>query len=85
MEILNIQPKGVCCRNITIEHEDGVIKTVTFLGGCQGNAQGVARLLIGRKLDEVSKLLEGIKCRGSRNGDSSCPDQLAQGIKEYLG
>lgn len=85
METINIQPQGVCCRNITIEHENGIIKNVTFLGGCQGNTQGVARLLIGRKLDEVANLLEGIRCRGSRNGDSSCPDQLSKGIKSYLG
>jgi hypothetical protein len=51
MAEIKIQPKGVCCREVIIQHEDGLIKEVKFIGGCAGNTQGVARLLVGRRLD----------------------------------
>lgn len=85
MEEIRIQPQGVCCREVIILHEDHIIKEVRFIGGCAGNTQGVAKLLVGRKLEEASELLLGIKCRGSRTGETSCPDQLAKGIKAKLG
>jgi len=84
MEKVIITPKNVCSRQIEVEHEDGIIKHVKFIGGCQGNTQGVAVLLEGRKIDEIIPLLEGIKCRGSRTGETSCPAQLAEGLKEAL-
>ena len=84
MERVIITPKNVCSRQIEVEHEDGIIKHVKFIGGCQGNTQGVAVLLEGRKIDEIIPLLEGIKCRGSRTGETSCPAQLAEGLKEAL-
>lgn len=84
MEKTTITPKNVCSRQIIVEHEDGVIKHVTFIGGCPGNTQGVAALLVGRKIDEIIPLLEGIKCPGSRTHDTSCPAQLALGLKEAL-
>ena len=84
METVTIAPKNVCSRQIIVDHEDGVIKHVTFIGGCQGNTQGVAALLVGRRIDEIIPLLEGIKCRGSRTGETSCPAQLALGLKEAL-
>lgn len=84
MQTTVIIPKNVCSRQITIEHEDGVIKSVKFLGGCAGNTQGVAALLVGRKIDEIIPLLEGIVCPGSRTHQTSCPAQLAEGLKEAL-
>ncbi len=84
MEKVIITPKNVCSRQIEVEHENGIIKHVKFVGGCQGNTQGVAVLLEGRKIDEIIPLLEGIKCRGSRTGETSCPAQLAEGLKEAL-
>ncbi|MBE6127599.1 MAG: TIGR03905 family TSCPD domain-containing protein [Erysipelotrichaceae bacterium] len=74
-------PQNVCARSIEITHEDGVIKNITFTRGCSGNTQGVARLCVGRKIEEVIALLEGIKCPGSRTQKTSCPDQLAQALK----
>lgn len=71
--------KGVCSRAIDIEVEDGVIKSLKFIGGCMGNTQGVAKLCVGRSVNEVVDVLEGIKC-GAKN--TSCPDQLAQVLKE---
>ena len=84
MKTITITPKNVCSRQIIVEYEDGVIKHVTFIGGCQGNTQGVAALLAGRKIDDIIPLLEGIKCRGSRTGETSCPAQLVEGLKEAL-
>ena len=63
-----------------VEHENGIIQKVRIIRGCPGNTQGVAALLVGMPLEEAVKRLEGIQCR---NG-TSCPDQLAKGIKQYL-
>ena len=70
---------GVCSRSVDFEIENNKIKKVIFNGGCRGNTQGVARLCIGRDIDEVISILEGVECR---NG-TSCPDQLAKALKEY--
>lgn len=71
-------PQGVCSRKIYIEIEEDIIKDVSFVGGCSGNTQGVARLCIGRNVDEIIDVLSGIKC-GPK--PSSCPDQLANALK----
>ncbi len=75
------KPKGVCSAQIDYEIEDGIVKNVKFYGGCNGNTQGVAKLCEGRKAEEIAQLLSGIKC-GFKN--TSCPDQLAQAIKNEL-
>ena len=79
-----ITPQNVCSRQIIVDHVDGVIQHVQFIGGCQGNTQGVAALLVGRKIDDIIPILEGIKCRGSRTGQTSCPQELAKGLKSAL-
>ena len=84
MERITIYPQNVCSRQIEVEYEDGIIKHVEFIGGCQGNTRGVAALLVGRKIADIVPILEGIPCRGSRNGMTSCPDQLAKGLKPLL-
>jgi len=73
--------KGVCAMQIQFDLEDGVVRNVRFMGGCNGNTQGVAKLAEGREAKELVALLEGIKC-GFKG--TSCPDQLAQAIKEVL-
>lgn len=80
MEI-SYKTNGVCSRSITLEIEDGIVKNVKFLGGCNGNTKGLAALVEGMPAKEVVKRLEGIKC-GFKN--TSCPDQLTRAIKEYL-
>lgn len=70
---------GTCSRSIDFEVENNIIKSVKFNGGCLGNTTGVAKLAVGRTVDEVINLLEGIQCRGG----TSCPDQLAKALKEY--
>ena len=75
-------PKGVCSQKITFEIEDNKVKSVRFYGGCSGNTQGVARLVEGMDVDDAISLMEGIKC-GFKS--TSCPDQLAQALKEAAG
>lgn len=72
-------PKGVCSRKMIFEVEDGIIRSLKVEGGCNGNLQGISSLLIGQSVDDVIKRLEGIKC-GMK--PTSCPDQIAQALKE---
>ena len=64
--------------------DNGVISSAQVIGGCNGNLQGICRLIEGRKADEIIETLKGIKCRGSRTGETSCPDQLALGLEANL-
>jgi uncharacterized protein (TIGR03905 family) len=68
------QPTGVCSRAIDVTADDNdIIQQVSFLGGCNGNLQGICRLVTGQRIDDVIAKLRGIRC-----GDkpTSCPDQL---------
>ncbi len=74
--------KGVCSSSVSFDIDDsGIVRNVRFMGGCNGNTQGVARLAEGRPAKELVAALRGIRC-GMRT--TSCPDQLAQGIEEAL-
>ena len=81
MEKFHFSPKGVCSRGIDFELEDGIVRSVRFQGGCAGNTQGVARLLVGMSVDEAIERLSGIQC-GFRG--TSCPDQLSRALRESL-
>jgi len=74
--------KGVCSRTIDFEIDEATdrVTALQFNGGCSGNAGGIARLVVGMKVDEVITKLEGIGC-DSR--PTSCPDQLATALKEW--
>ena len=72
------RPRGVCSQLMEIEVEDNTLKSLRVLGGCDGNLQGIARLVVGMDVDEVIAKLEGIHC-GFK--PPSCPDQLAQALK----
>lgn len=78
----NYKTRGTCSRNIqfTIDN-DGIITDVKFNGGCDGNLQGISKLVTGKKAEEVSKILKGINCNGR---GTSCPDQLSKAIDEVL-
>ena len=69
-------------RNISFDVEDGVVKNVVYTGGCNGNLQGIGKLVEGMKVDEVIARLDGIKC-GVRS--TSCPDQLAKALRKSIG
>ena len=73
--------RGVCSRAIEIDVENGIIQKVAFIGGCHGNTQGVSALIVGMEIHEAIKRLFGIDCRGR---GTSCPDQLARALQEYL-
>lgn len=70
-------PMGTCSRMIEFEVENGVIKEVSFTGGCNGNLQGICALVKGMKKEEVMSRLRGINC-GAKG--TSCPDQLATAL-----
>lgn len=71
-------PHGVCSRQILLELDGNKVSNVRFIGGCSGNTQGVSRLAEGRPVEEVVKLLGGIRC-GMKA--TSCPDQLALALE----
>lgn len=71
--------KGTCSQMIYFDIEDGKVSDLQFLGGCNGNLQGICSLVKGMKVEEVIEKLEGIRC-GMK--PTSCPDQLATALKE---
>ena len=75
----NYKTKGTCSSSIDLEVEDGILKDVSFCGGCNGNLQGISRLVQGMPVTEVFKRLEGIRC-GMKT--TSCPDQLCRALHE---
>lgn len=76
---MRYKPQGVCSQQIDIEVKDGVIESVAFTGGCNGNLQGISSLVTGMKTEEAIKKLKGIKC-GFKS--TSCPDQLACALEK---
>ncbi len=73
--------RGTCSRQIDFEIENGIVKNVSFFGGCNGNLKGIGALVEGRPAEEVIELLKGMKC-GFKN--TSCPDQLALALEKAL-
>ena len=71
--------KGTCSQRIFFEIEDGKVKNVQFVGGCNGNLKGIAALVEGMNVEDVITRVEGIRC-GMKA--TSCPDQLAKALKE---
>ena len=81
MQKLVYETKGVCATRIHLAIEDGVLIRVRFEDGCDGNSQGLCRLLEGMPVSEIIRRLRGIHCDGK---ETSCPDQLAQALEEML-
>lgn len=71
--------KGTCSQRILFEIEDGIVRNVQFIGGCNGNLKGIGSLVDGMNVDEVIAKLDGTTC-GMKA--TSCPDQLAQALKK---
>ena len=78
---MKYRTKGTCSSAIDIELDNGIIKSVHFTGGCNGNLQGISRLVEGMPAKEAISRLKGIKC-GFK--PTSCPDQLSKAIEECL-
>lgn len=72
-------PRGVCSHKMIVSAEDGVITEVQIIGGCNGNSQGICRLVKGMKVEDAISRLEGIQCGMKR---TSCPDQLSVALKQ---
>ena len=77
---ITYNPQGVCSQQMILEIDNGVIESLEVLGGCDGNLQGISRLVAGMKVDEAIRRLEGIRCGGK---PTSCPDQLAHALRQY--
>ena len=69
----------VCSKQIDIQIKDGIIQSVVYTRGCDGNAKGIGSLIKGMSVEEAIKRLDGITC-GKR--PTSCPDQLAKVLKQ---
>ena len=80
MEHISYRTKGVCSRQIEIDVENDRIVSVQFVGGCAGNTQGVAALLVGMTVEDAIERLSGIRCGFKA---TSCPDQLAQALQSH--
>lgn len=68
----------VCSKQIDIQIKGGIIQSVVYTRGCEGNAKGIGALIKDMSVEEAIKRLEGITC-GKRG--TSCPDQLAKVLK----
>lgn len=78
--VYTYKTSGTCSSLIEIDIENGIINNVKYTGGCNGNLQGVSKLVKGMRIDDVIEKLEGIRC-GFKV--TSCPDQLARALKQY--
>ena len=80
MKHIQYQTQGTCSVLIDVTADDNdVIQQVAFLGGCDGNLQGICRLVKGQKIDDVISKLAGISCGGK---PTSCPDQLCRALEQ---
>ena len=75
---MTYKTKGTCSRSIDFEIKDGKVTNVHFVGGCNGNLQGISKLVEGMEVHECIAKLKGIRC-GFKS--TSCPDQLAAALQ----
>lgn len=78
---IEFKTQGTCARQINVQITDGVIDSVQFVGGCNGNTKGIAQLVVGMKATDVIDRVKGTKC-GFKT--TSCPDQLAKALEAAL-
>lgn len=78
---MDYKTHGVCSSMIHVDLDGDKIKDVNFVGGCNGNLQGISSLVKGMKVEDAIERLVGIKC-GSKA--TSCPDQLAKALREAI-
>ena len=74
-------PQGVCSMMIEIELDGETIKDVIFTGGCNGNLNGISKLIKGMNARDVIEKLEGTRCGVN---ETSCPDQLSKALRQAL-
>ena len=73
--------KGTCSQHILFDIEDGKVRNVQYIGGCNGNLKGIGALVEGMDIHDAISRLKGIKCGPKQ---TSCPDQLATALEQYL-
>ena len=74
------ETSGTCSTLIDVTaDENDIIQQVFFMGGCNGNLQGICQLVRGQHIDDVIRRLDGIRC-GFKN--TSCPDQLCRALEQ---
>ena len=78
---IEYKTQGTCSRQINVQITDGVIDSVEFVGGCNGNTKGIAQLVKGMKAEDIIARVKGTDCRGR---GTSCPDQLAKALEAAL-
>lgn len=81
MAMYTYRPVGVCSRAISFDVIDGKVRNVVFTGGCNGNTQGVSRLIEGMEIHDAISRIRGVDCGGR---GTSCPDQLARALEQAL-
>ena len=81
MQHFDYKPHGVCPMRISFDLEGDTVHNVSFTGGCNGNLQGISRLVVGMKATDAIERMQGISCGGK---PTSCPDQLAKALTEAL-
>lgn len=77
----SFRTRGVCARNISFDLEDGIVKDVSFMGGCNGNLKAISKLINGMEAQKVIDILRGNDCGGR---GTSCADQLAIALEEAM-
>ena len=77
----NYQTRGTCSTRIDFAIENGIITELSYTGGCNGNLQGISKLVVGKPAQEIMQTLRGIRC-GMK--ETSCPDQLSKALELAL-
>ena len=75
--VYSYRTRGTCSRQIDVELDGDIIKSVQFYGGCNGNLQGISAIVRGKTIEEVEKAFSGIRC-GMK--PTSCHDQLVKAL-----
>ena len=79
--IFEYNPTNVCSRHYTFDIDDNdIIKSLTVIGGCQGNLSGISKIVVGMHIDKVIEVFENTDCHGK---GTSCPDQISKALKAY--
>lgn len=81
MSDYSYKPRGVCSRKIDFSIEEGKLKNVSFVGGCNGNLKAIGRLVDNKDAREIAEILQGNDCGGR---GTSCADQFSKAIFQVL-
>lgn len=82
MKKFSYTTSGTCSKLINFSlDENNIIHDVEFIGGCNGNLQGISKLIEGQSAQNVIDKCQGTHC-GMR--PTSCPDQLSRALSEAI-